>query len=260
MSGDASSAAESSPESGAAERGAPRPAPVSLPGSASSAGELTDAPPHPDGVHPAPLQAHEPADGPRSSHVIPADAGISESQGEPESGTVLVPAHPAAVIPADAGISQPEPEQPTFRRGVRLALDWGKARIGVAACDPDGTLAYPVETVQTHQAARRLPQLLAEYEPFEVIVGLPRTLAGDEGPAAAYVRAQVAPLIAATPAVGWRFSDERLTTVDAGRRLRSAGRDAKRQRAVIDQAAAVAILEQALATERATGAAPGEPA
>ncbi len=149
---------------------------------------------------------------------------------------------------------------PAFRRGVRLALDWGKARIGVAACDPDGTLAYPVETVPTQASGRRLPQLLAEYEPFEVIVGLPRTLAGDEGPAAGYVRAQVASLIAAHPAIGWRFADERLTTVDAGRRLRSAGKDARRQRAIIDQAAAVAILEQALAVERATGRAPGEPA
>lgn len=157
------------------------------------------------------------------------------------------------------GLGEPD-QRSAFRRGVRLALDWGKARIGVAACDPDGTLAYPVETVPTAQAGRRLPQLLAEYEPIEVIVGLPRTLAGDEGPAAVHVRAQVASVIAAHPAIGWRFADERLTTVDAGRRLRSAGKDARRQRAIIDQAAAVAILEQALAVERATGRAPGEPA
>ncbi|MFT4226176.1 MAG: Holliday junction resolvase RuvX [Micropruina sp.] len=151
-------------------------------------------------------------------------------------------------------------DQPTFRRGVRMALDWGKARIGVAACDADGMLAYPVETVPTQASGRRLPQLLAEYEPIEVIVGLPRTLAGDEGPAAVHVRAQVASVIAGHPAISWRFADERLTTVDAGRRLRSAGKDARRQRAIIDQAAAVAILEQALAVERATGRAPGEPA
>lgn len=147
-----------------------------------------------------------------------------------------------------------------FRRGVRLALDWGKARIGVAACDRDGMLAYPVETVPTRDAARRLPQLLAEYEPFEVIIGLPRTLAGDEGLAAAQVREAAAPVIAAHPAIGWRFADERLTTADASRRLRSTGKDARRQRAIIDQAAAVAILEQALAVERSTSTAPGEPA
>lgn len=147
-----------------------------------------------------------------------------------------------------------------FRRGVRLALDWGRARVGVAACDPDGTLAYPVETVPTPQASHRLPQLLAEYDPIEVIVGLPRTLAGGEALAAEQVRAQLAPLVSSHPGVGWRFSDERLTTVEASRRLHSAGRSTRRQRAVIDQAAAVAILEQALAVEKATGAAPGEPA
>ena len=117
-----------------------------------------------------------------------------------------------------------------------------------------------METVPTAQAARRLPQLLAEYEPFEVIIGLPRTLSGDEGLAATQVRAAAASVIAAHPAIGWRFFDERLTTADAGRRLRSAGKDARRQRAIIDQAAAVAILEQALAVERATSAAPGDPA
>ena len=165
------------------------------------------------------------------------------------------------VIPANAGISEREPESGgTFRRGVRLALDWGKARIGVAACDPDGTLAYPVETVQTATAQRRLTELLAEYEPIEVIIGLPRNLAGEEGPAAQHVRAQTAALIEANPLISWRFSDERLTTVTASRRLQSAGRDTRRQRAVIDQFAAVAILEGALAVERATGAAPGEPA
>ncbi len=148
----------------------------------------------------------------------------------------------------------------TFRRGVRLALDWGKARIGVAACDPDGTLAYPVETVQTGAATRRIPELLAEYQPIEVIVGLPRTLAGAEGIAAEQIRAQTAALIETNPLVSWRLTDERLTTVTASRRLQSAGRNTRRQRAVIDQAAAVAILEQALAVERATGTAPGEPA
>ncbi|MBK8446242.1 MAG: Holliday junction resolvase RuvX [Micropruina sp.] len=147
-----------------------------------------------------------------------------------------------------------------FRLGVRLALDWGKARIGVAACDAEGTLAYPVETVQASGAGTRLPVLLAEYEPIEVIIGLPRNLAGDEGPAASFVRAQTRALVEANPQVSWRFTDERLTTVDASRRLRSAGRDTRRQRAVIDQAAAVAILEQALAVERATGRPPGEPA
>ena len=184
--------------------------------------------------------------------------GDAEGQDSPVETVSLV--EPVETPTAGTEDRDAPDQRPRFRRGVRLALDWGKARIGVAACDPDGTLAYPVETVQAHTAARRLPQLLAEYEPIEVIIGLPRTLAGDEGPSAGYVRGQASALIGAYPLLSWRFSDERLTTVAAGRRLQSAGRDTRRQRAVIDQAAAVAILEQALAVERATGRAPGDPA
>ena len=85
-------------------------------------------------------------------------------------------------------------------RGVRLALDWGQARIGVAACDPAGALAYPVETVpagpDASGADRR--RWSAEYEPIEVVVGLPRSLSGGEGPAAATgPRTQLAALVAA---------------------------------------------------------------
>jgi len=193
------------------------------------------------------------------SSVIPANAGISDgSQFEPVETPDLDRLDQRVEL--DQRVVLDKLDQPTFRRGVRIALDWGKARIGVAACDPDGTLAYPVETVQTGAAQRRLAELLAEYQPIEVVIGLPRTLAGDEGPAAAHVRAQTAALIEAHPLVSWRFSDERLTTVTASRRLQSAGRKTRRQRAVIDQFAAVAILEEALAVERATGAAPGEPA
>ena len=79
-----------------------------------------------------------------------------------------------------------------MRRGRRLAIDVGDARIGVASCDPDGILATPVETVPGRDvpaALRRLKQLVEEYEPIEVVVGLPRSLNGGEGPAAAKVRA-----------------------------------------------------------------------
>lgn len=145
--------------------------------------------------------------------------------------------------------------EPGFRRGVRLALDWGQARIGVAACDPDGTLCYPVETVPARpDPGSRLAALIAEYEPIEVVVGLPRTLAGGESHAAAAVRAQVAAALG--PDVPIRFTDERLSTVTASRRLGAAGKNSRRQRAIIDQAAAVAILEQALAVERRTGLPP----
>ncbi len=150
----------------------------------------------------------------------------------------------------------------TVRRGVRLALDWGQARIGVAACDAQGMLAYPVETIgnASDQVAvwKRLHELAGEYEPFEFVLGLPRHLKGVEGASAEGVRARAAQLAAEFPGVGILMVDERLTTVLASRQLREAGRNARNQRSVVDQAAAVAILEQALETERQTGQPGGE--
>ena len=146
-----------------------------------------------------------------------------------------------------------------MRRGVRLGIDWGGARIGVAACDPGGTLAYPVETVPAGPGALpRLQALVAEYEPIELVLGLPRTLAGTESYAAATIRTAAADLRAALGELPIRLVDERLSTAAASRQLGDAGRSARRQRKVIDQAAAVAILESALAQERATGQPPGE--
>lgn len=145
-----------------------------------------------------------------------------------------------------------------FRRGVRLALDWGDARIGVAACDRDGLLAYPLDTVQAGpDELVRLGAIIAEQEPLEVVVGLPRSMSGADGPAARKVRERAAAL-AGTVAVPVRLVDERLTTVTASRRLREGGKRAKQQRSVIDAAAAAAILEQAVALERSRGEAPGE--
>ncbi|GAA1398623.1 Holliday junction resolvase RuvX [Luteococcus peritonei] len=144
-------------------------------------------------------------------------------------------------------------------RGVLLALDWGKARIGVAACDADRILAYPVETVPNlpkdpAQTLRRIEQLVAEYEPVEVLLGLPISLAGDEGLAAQRMRevaAQLTDRLGATPVT---LVDERLTSATAHRRLSQAGKNSRQRRGMIDQMAAVAILEQALAEG---GAAPG---
>ena len=145
-----------------------------------------------------------------------------------------------------------------FRRGVRLALDWGDARIGVAACDRDGLLAYPLDTVRAGaDELTALARIVAEQEPLEVVVGLPRSMNGTDGPAARKVRERAAAL-AGVVGVPVRLVDERLTTVTASRRLREGGKRAKQQRAVIDAAAAAAILEQAVALERSLGAAPGE--
>lgn len=152
----------------------------------------------------------------------------------------------------------------SLRTGVRLALDWGDARIGVAKCDASGTLAFPLTTVKAGDTELRdLTAIVVEEEPLEVIVGLPRSLSGGEGPAAIKVRARAEALVQALagvlPAqVPVRLIDERLTTVTASRRLSESGKKVKQQRSIIDAAAAVTILEHALEVERARGAAPGE--
>jgi putative Holliday junction resolvase len=148
-----------------------------------------------------------------------------------------------------------------MRRGRRLAVDVGDARIGVASCDPDGLLATPVETVPGRDvpaARRRLAALVAEYEPLEVVVGLPRSLNGGEGPAAARVRAFARELAGAVAPVAVRLVDERMSTVTAAQSMRASGVSSKKGRGRIDQAAAVVILQSALEAERVSGKAPGE--
>ena len=145
-----------------------------------------------------------------------------------------------------------------MRPGVRLAIDWGDARIGVAACDRDAVLAYPRSTVRTGVSEiPELAALAADHQAVEIVVGLPRSLGGGEGPAARKLRERAARLAAATP-VPVRLVDERLSTVTAAGRLRESGKPAKQQRESIDAAAAVVILEQALAYERTRHEPPGE--
>ncbi|MBC2879758.1 MULTISPECIES: Holliday junction resolvase RuvX [Streptomyces] len=150
----------------------------------------------------------------------------------------------------------------TVRRGRRIAVDVGDARIGVASCDPDGILATPVETVPGRdipQAHKRLAAIVAEYEPVEVVVGLPRSLKGGEGPAAAKVRTFAKEMARRVAPVPVRLVDERMTTVTAAQGLRASGVNTKKGRSVVDQAAAVIILQNALETERTSGRPPGEP-
>jgi putative holliday junction resolvase len=145
-----------------------------------------------------------------------------------------------------------------FRRGVRLAVDLGDVRVGVAACDADGVLAFPVSTVRAGDGEiADLLALVRDYAPIEVLVGLPRSLHGGEGQAALRARERARRLARAV-GVPVRLVDERLSTVTAAQQLRAGGRNAKEQRAVIDAAAAAAILEHALSLERAQGHPPGE--
>ncbi|MFF0296379.1 Holliday junction resolvase RuvX [Kitasatospora sp. NPDC004615] len=156
-------------------------------------------------------------------------------------------------------MSEEHTEEKVFRRGRRIAVDVGDARIGVAVCDPDGLIATPVETVPAGgRSQARLKAIVEEYDAIEVVVGLPRSLSGKEGPAAAKVREYAGRLAMLTYPVGVRLVDERMTTVTAAAGLRASGRSSKKGRSVIDQAAAVVILQSALETERVSGRAPGE--
>jgi putative Holliday junction resolvase len=92
----------------------------------------------------------------------------------------------------------------------------------------------------------------------ELLVGLPRSLSGGEGPAVVAARDYADSLAARVSPVPVRLVDERLSTVSATRQLQQAGRRGRAARAVIDAAAAVVILQAALDAERSTGAPPGE--
>ena len=145
-------------------------------------------------------------------------------------------------------------------RGRRLGIDPGDARIGIALSDPSGLLATPVETVPRGEGdIDRIVAIAGDEEIVLVYVGLPRSLSGGEGPAAVKVRAFAGELAARLAPTPLRLYDERMTTVSAESMLRERGRKGKARRAVVDQAAAVLILQTALDSERATGSLPGEP-
>ncbi len=143
--------------------------------------------------------------------------------------------------------------------GVRLGIDPGDARIGVASSDPSGILATPVETVPRGEGdLDRLGTLVVEHDAVLVYVGLPRSLSGGEGPAAGRVRAFAGELAVRIAPVPVRLVDERLSTVTAEAVLRDRGKKGRKRRAVVDQAAAVVILQAALDAERGGGRLAGE--
>jgi len=145
--------------------------------------------------------------------------------------------------------------------GVRIALDVGSVRIGVAKCDRHGMLATPLVTIAAGpNALQEVVSLINEHEAICVYVGKPISLAGETtaSTVSALNFAKELSLLVKGSAVTVRLIDERLSTMSAQRGMHEAGRSVKQSRDAIDQAAAVVILEHALATERNAGDFVGE--
>jgi putative Holliday junction resolvase len=144
-----------------------------------------------------------------------------------------------------------------MRAGVRIGIDVGKARIGVASSDLHGMLATPIETVARGDGdVRTILGHAAERNAVELVVGLPLAMSGGETPSTQDAR-DFAARLASAGDIPVRLVDERLTTVSAQRALHATGRNTKRSRSVIDQVAAVIILQHALDFERSGGTPPG---
>jgi len=145
------------------------------------------------------------------------------------------------------------------RPGVRLAIDPGSVRIGVARCDRSGVLASPLTVVRRGKGDLDALASLADTEDaMEILVGLPRSLSGREGPAAATAKEFAAALAARVAPLPVRLVDERFTTATAHEALRASGHDSRARRQSVDSAAAAVLLEAALEAERRTGLPPGD--
>ncbi|MFC7337672.1 Holliday junction resolvase RuvX [Haloferula chungangensis] len=125
-----------------------------------------------------------------------------------------------------------------------LGIDHGDARIGIAATDPVGIMAHPVETIDVRKTdpIERIAAICQDRQIKTLVVGIPFRLDGSEGTAAEKVRRFAKKLSARLPHLPLEYIDESYTTMDAAEKLHQAGRNAKKQKAVIDQAAAVEIL------------------
>ncbi len=138
-------------------------------------------------------------------------------------------------------------------RGRRVAFDYGDVRIGVAVSDPDSILATPLTTLLTtdKKLETKIVEILTEIEPVQIFVGKPLHMDGSSSQSSAKA-AEFIGLLSSLTSIPVRSIDERLSTVSASRNLRSSGVNSKSARGVIDQAAAVEILELALEIEKRT--------
>jgi putative Holliday junction resolvase len=148
-----------------------------------------------------------------------------------------------------------------YPQGVKLGVDVGTVRVGVAVCDRDGILATPLRTltrnVKKNTDVRILANLAVELGAVEIFVGLPRTMKGEEHASARmateYAKLLVSKLSEAGSCLPVRLIDERLSTVTAHRELHQAGMSSRDHRKVVDQVAAAGILQHAIDMQKARG-------
>lgn len=144
-----------------------------------------------------------------------------------------------------------------MERGIRLGIDVGTSRVGVALSDPDGLVATPVSTYPRDEALAKISQLIDDRQVVTCYTGLPLSLSGNETASTRDAR-KFAGDLAELTTCEVRLVDERLSTVSAQHQLRGQGVASKKQRPIIDQAAAVIILQHCLEIERQSGRPPGE--
>ncbi|MFT4147478.1 MAG: Holliday junction resolvase RuvX [Micrococcaceae bacterium] len=149
-----------------------------------------------------------------------------------------------------------------MRIGVRLAVDVGQVRVGVAKSDAMGILASPVKTLLRDELENtdihELVDIAEELQAIEIIFGFPKLLSGKEGNSAKFSQEYATLVACKLPQVSVRLVDERLSTVRAHETLRENGIKTIKHRKVIDQVAAVDILQHALDMERNTAKLPGK--
>lgn len=153
-----------------------------------------------------------------------------------------------------------------FPQGVKLGVDVGMVRVGLAACDPDGILATPVKTLsrdlKRNSDVKVVVREAAARGACQIFVGLPRTMQGEEKASAEMARSYAEILVSALQAAGLdipvHLIDERLTTVSAHQALHRAGMSSREHRKVVDQVAAVEILQHAIDMQRARNGTVGQ--
>jgi len=140
-----------------------------------------------------------------------------------------------------------------MQRGRRIAFDYGDARIGVAVCDPDGIISSPLGVLRSEdkKLQSEIERIVAEYEPVQIFVGLPKQLSGVESSSAEKAR-NFGAMIAALTSIEIIYIDERLSTVSAQSKLREAGKSTRESKELIDAMAAVEILELGLQNARSS--------